>query len=124
MGPGQHVVTRQTSHESVQQDIGAAALKEAETIDVLCPEGAWFGDACRASLGLLDLESNGEVARQQSEADGNTIRMQAVADQMIEVVSILDLLDHLFNPPATVPPKRKSSDCVRRSGFDVESPGT
>jgi hypothetical protein len=83
----------------VQHDVAALALEEAETIHLPGTKSTWLPNLRGATLGLLDLETNGQIPGQQPEPDGNALGMEAVAHQMIEVMAILRFFDRLFGPP-------------------------
>jgi hypothetical protein len=57
-----------------------------------------------ASASPLHLVADGEIARQQPEADGNTIGMQPIADQVIEIMAVLGFLDGLLGPSSPQAP--------------------
>ena len=72
----------------------------AEALDLGGPEGPRLADGGRPALRLVDLVANGEVAGEQPEADGDLVGMQAIADEMVEVVAVVQLFDRLLGAPA------------------------
>ena len=85
--------------ERREQDELAVWDKGAEALDLLGTTGARLANVLRPALRLLQLQANGEITRQQPEANSQAIGMQPIADQMIEIVAVEALLDGLFGPP-------------------------
>src|SRR5919199_2096144 len=69
-----------------QDDGGPLTIEEAEPLHVGRPEGQRLADDGRAGLGLVDLQTDGEIAGEQAKADRDPIRMEAGSDQGIEIV--------------------------------------
>ena len=64
------------------------------------PEGPRLADGFGAGLRLRELVPDGQVAREQAEADGDLVGVQAGADEVVEVVAVVQLLDRRLGPPA------------------------
>jgi hypothetical protein len=88
--------------ERGQPEGAAGADDGAEPLDVGGAEGGWLADGCGAAAGLGDLQADGEVARQEPEADRDAVGVQAVADQVVQVGSVEQFFDRLLSLPATV----------------------
>src|SRR5215204_5977085 len=78
----------------------AVAVKQAQPVDVGGAEGHRLADDGRTRLRLVDLQADREIAREEPKADGDPIGMEAVADQMIEIVPVDQFVDRLLDPPA------------------------
>jgi hypothetical protein len=50
--------------------------------------------------GLLELPAQGEIAGEHAEADGDLVGMQTIADVVIEVMTILELVEDPLEAPA------------------------
>lgn len=74
--------------------------EDPQALDGAGAEGARLADALGAGVGLVDLGSGGEVARQEAEADGDAIGMQTVADQVVKIGPVEEPLDGLLGTPA------------------------
>jgi hypothetical protein len=80
---------------------GALHLNEqAQALDMGGAEGAGLAEDLGASSGLMDLQPQSQVASEQAQAHGDTVGMEAGADQMIEIMAVNQLVDHLLDPPA------------------------
>src|SRR5579859_652754 len=85
---------------AVQDDACAITVEQSEPSDLASAKGQRFPDMRWPPLRLLDLKANGQIPSQESEPDGNAIGMEAVADQMIEVMPIFEFFNRLFGSPA------------------------
>jgi hypothetical protein len=79
--PGQMILLRHGRVDRSEEDHPVVGhYVGAQPLDRLGAEGARLTDARRPRPRLVDLVADGQGARQQAEADGHPVGMQAVRD--------------------------------------------
>src|SRR5439155_22590940 len=118
--PGQGAGAAVGGAEGREPDGAAGPGGGARPLDVRGAEGGRLADGRGAAAGLGDLQADGEVARQEPEADRDAVGVQAVADQVVEVVPVDELVDDLLDPPPSAVGARQALRAGRAQAGDVD----
>jgi hypothetical protein len=82
----------------VQVDGAALKREGAQAIELLSAEGAGLEQMGRAVAVHGDLAAQDEVGGEQVEPLGDPVGMQAVADHVVQVVTVQEFFDGLLDP--------------------------
>ena len=74
--------------------------KEPQALDLGGAESPRLPQHRGAGASLTDLQAEGQVAGQQTKAHRDAVGMQAGTDQVIEIMPIKQLVNHLLYAPA------------------------
>lgn len=75
-------------------------LEQAEALDVGGAESERFAEHSRLPCRVRQLQAEREITGEQPKTDGDPIGMQAIADEMIEVMAVDQFVKGLLDPPA------------------------
>src|SRR3954471_22197138 len=78
----------------------APLLEGSQALDLAGPTRARLPNHRRAAVGGAELQADGQVPRQQAKPDGHLVGMQAGTDQVIEIMPMNQLVNHLLDAPA------------------------
>src|SRR4051794_34444087 len=83
--------------ERCEVDSMAPELERSQALHLGGPAGARLPNDRRAAGGGAELEADGQVPGQQSEPDGHLVGMPAGAHQVIEIMPMNQLVNHLLD---------------------------
>ncbi len=102
--------------EPGEQDRLAILDERPEPLDVGGAERDRLADGGWAGVSVAELEAEGESAGEQAEADRDAVGVQAVADRVVEVHAVEQLLDDLLDAP---PPAIGCREALRPPGAEA-----
>jgi hypothetical protein len=86
--------------QRVQVDGATLDREGAEAVNLRGSKGPWLQEVNGPRVVFGDLAAEGQGAGEQAKAQRDLVGMQAVADQVIEVVPVEKFLDGLLHAPA------------------------